>query len=71
MQPALCKNHLRQVSNVFDKETAFAYALDDKDCVICNKVIFIEGARRYVQGTVENAADEALRLPNVFAQSSA
>ena len=49
MQPCLCKKHLREVANVFDKETAFAYALDDENCVICNKVIFIEGARRFVE----------------------
>lgn len=72
MQPCLCKKHLRQVSNVFDKETAFAYALDEKNCVICNKVIFIEGARRFVQnGTAQNATDETLRLPNLYVHRGA
>lgn len=61
MQPGLCKKHLRQVSNVFDKEVAFAYALDESNCVICKQVIFIEGARRYVAGTPKNASDESLR----------
>ena len=68
MQPSLCKKHLRQVSNVFTKETAFAYALDDDNCVICNKVIFIEGARRYVlpisAGMPQNASDESRREPD-------
>lgn len=71
MQPCLCKKHLRQVSNVFDKETAFAYALDEKNCLICNKVIFIEGARRYVAGTYHNASDESLRLPDAYVHKSA
>ena len=51
MEPCLCKKHLLQVANTFDKETAFSYALDEKNCVICNKVIFIEGARRFVMGS--------------------
>ncbi len=71
MQPCLCKKHLREVANVFNKETAFAYALDEKNCVICNKVIFIEGARRYVQGMAHNANDESLRLPNLFVHRGA
>jgi hypothetical protein len=71
MQPCLCKKHFRQVSNVFDKETAFAYALNDKHCVICNKVIFIEGARRFVAGTHHNASDESLRLPDAYTHKSA
>lgn len=76
MQPCLCKNHFRQVSNVYDKETAFAFALDDRNCVICNKVIFIEGARRYVaqneiSGTHRNASDQTLRLPEAFVHTSA
>lgn len=70
MQPCLCKKHIRQVSNVFDKETAFLYAQDDSNCVICNKVIFIEAARRYVlpisAGMPQNASDESLRLPDAF-----
>ena len=71
MQPGLCKKHLRQVSNVFDKEVAFAYALDEKNCVICNQVIFIEGARRYVVGTHKNASDESLRAPDSHTHSGA
>lgn len=47
--PCLCKNHLRQVANYFSREVAFAYQIDERECVICNKVIFIEGARRYIQ----------------------
>lgn len=69
MQPCLCKKHLREVANVFDKEIAFAYQLDEANCVICNKVIFIEGARRYVVGSHHNAADQALRLPDAFVHS--
>lgn len=61
MQPCLCKKHLRQVSNVFDKEVAFAYALDENNCVICKQVIFIEGARRYIEpSTHKNAGTESL-----------
>lgn len=62
MKPCLCKKHFREVSNVFDKETAFAYDLNEQGCVICNKVIFIEGARRFVQPLP--VSDQALRLPN-------
>lgn len=73
MQPCLCKKHFREVSNVFDKQTAFAYELNDAECVICNKVIFIEAARRYVVqtpfGTTPvNASDDSLRLPDEYAQ---
>lgn len=64
MKPCLCHEHFRQVSNVFDKETAFAYDLNDAECVICNKVIFIEGARRFVQNVPVN--NEELRLPNTL-----
>lgn len=71
MQPCLCKNHFRQVANVFDKETAFAYAHDEKNCVICNQVIFIEGARRFVVGMRQNANEESLRLPNLFVHRGA
>ena len=67
MQPYLCKKHFRQVANEFDKETALAYALDEKECVICNKVIFVEAARRFVHTTAFNANDEPLRLPDAFA----
>lgn len=67
MQPCLCKKHFREVSNVFDKETAFAYALNDAACVICDKVIFIEGARRYIyNGMAQNENAEILPLPNAF-----
>lgn len=72
MQPSLCKKHFRQVANVFDKETAFAYAHDETNCVICKQVIFIEGARRFVnQSSAQNANDESLRLPNSFVHRSA
>ncbi len=71
MQPCLCKEHFRQVSNVFDKETAYAYELNDAECVICHKVIFIEGARRFVNPSQAHSQDEALQLPNQFAQVSA
>ncbi len=66
MQPSLCKNHFRQVSNIFDKETAFAYAIDDANCAICKQVIFIEGARRYVNPMPQNASNDGLRLPNAY-----
>jgi hypothetical protein len=71
MQPCLCKKHLLQVANTFDKETAFAYALDEKNCVICNKVIFIEGARRYVSGMQHKMSDPSLRLPSARIQKNA
>lgn len=71
MQPGLCKKHLRQVSNIFDKEIAFAYALDDKNCVICNKVIFIEGARRHVTAVLHNPGDDSLHLPESFVSTGA
>jgi hypothetical protein len=71
MQPSLCKKHFRQVANTFDKETAFAYAHDDKNCVICDKVIFIEAARRFVARPRHNASDETLRVPNAHAHKSA
>lgn len=72
MQPCLCKKHFREVSNVFDKETAFAYALNDAACVICDKVIFIEGARRYAHnGIAQNENAENSRLPNAPAHRSA
>ncbi len=71
MQPCLCKKHLRQVSNMFDKETAYMYALSEKTCVICNQVIFIEGARRYITGTRHNSSEQALRDPNSHTHKSA
>lgn len=71
MQPCLCKNHFRQVSNYFDKETALAYAVDDKNCVICSKVIFLEAARRYVHDANVNVTDPNLRLPDAFARLDA
>ena len=71
MQPSLCKKHFREVSNVFDKPTAFAYEIDDKNCLICNKVIFIEGARRFVIGPPVNGSDESLRLPGAYLHKSA
>lgn len=71
MQPCLCKKHLRQVSNVFDKETALAYELNDSNCVLCNKVIFIEGARRFVVGMRHNASEDSLRLSSDSIHQSA
>jgi hypothetical protein len=70
MQPSLCKKHFRQVANTFDKETAFAFGHDDKNCVICNKVIFIEAARRFVASAQPHASEEALRLPDAYAHKS-
>jgi len=71
MQPCLCKKHFREVANYFDKETALAYTLDEKKCVICNKVIFLEAARRYVHGMNVNTTDESLRVPDAFARLGA
>ncbi len=68
MQPCLCKEHFRQVSNVFGKETAFAYKVNDAECVICKRVIFIEGARRYV---TSNANGDASPAPNAAASTRA
>ncbi|MBI4674418.1 MAG: hypothetical protein HY741_22470 [Chloroflexi bacterium] len=59
------------MANEFDKETALAYTVGEKDCVICNKVIFVEAARRFVRTALVNASDERLRLPDPFAQLSA
>jgi hypothetical protein len=56
---------------MFDKEIAFAYALDDKNCLICTKVIFIEGARRHVTAAHHNASADTLRLPDSFLHTSA
>lgn len=73
MQPSICKKHFREVANYFDKETALAYALDDKQCVICHKVIYVEGARRLAQGghTPTPSADDSLRLPDAFSRLGA
>ena len=68
MSACLCKKHFREVANVFNKETALAYELDDKHCVICAKVIFVEGARRYVQTVRHPQADASLQVPDAFAQ---
>jgi hypothetical protein len=72
MSPSLCKQHFRKVANYFDKETALAYAEDDTRCVICAKVVFVEGARRYVAQPGSNGGgEEATRPPDVFAQLGA
>ncbi len=68
MTPCLCKKHFREVANYFDKETALAYALDGKNCVICNKVIFVEGARRFIIHANPAPSDENLRVPDAFAR---
>ncbi len=47
--PKLCKKHFFQVAGYFDKDVAFEYEVDGDGCLICNKVIFIESARRYVE----------------------
>ncbi len=46
--PTLCKKHFFQVASYFDKEVAFEFELDGDTCLICNKVVFLEGARRFV-----------------------
>ena len=71
MQPCLCKKHFREVANYFDKEIALAYDVDETRCVICNKVIYLEGARRFVHATQLNQSDETLRLSDSFAQHGA
>ena len=76
MTPKLCKKHFREVANHFDKETALLYMLDDKDCLICNHVIFVESARRFVLGSVPSNAPKAsneatIRVPDAFAQLGA
>ncbi len=56
--PTLCKKHFFQVASHFDKELAFEYQLDGDTCLICNKVVFLEGARRFIEQNrqaVENA----------------
>lgn len=47
--PTLCKKHFFQVASYFDKDLAFEYQVDGNTCLICNKVVFLEGARRYVE----------------------
>ncbi len=47
--PTLCKKHFFQVASYFDKEVAFEFELDGDTCLICNKVVFLEGARRFVE----------------------
>lgn len=68
--PCLCKKHFRAVANYFDRNVAFMYDIDEKACVICNQIIFIEGARRFVQSPRYNA-DEGKRFnaPDRFTQS--
>ncbi len=47
--PPLCKTHFFKVASYFDKDVAFEFELDGDTCLICNKVIFLEGARRFVE----------------------
>ncbi len=78
MTPKLCKKHFREVANHFDKETALLYTLDEKECLICKHVIFVESARRFVLGgtpsnNTPKVSDETatIRLPDAFAQMGA
>ncbi len=71
MTPTLCKKHFREVANYFDKETALLYMTEEKGCLICNKVIFVEGARRFVLGNQPRSNEEVVRLPDAFAQLGA
>ncbi len=47
--PALCKKHFYQVAGYFDKQVAFQFEIDGDSCMICNKQIFLEGARRFTE----------------------
>ncbi len=47
--PKLCKKHFYQVAGYFDKDVAFEFEVDGEGCLICNKTLFIESARRYVE----------------------
>lgn len=72
MTPKLCKKHFREVANHFDKETALLYMHDEKGCLICNHVIFVESARRFVVGSAPQASqDLSVRVPDAFAQIGA
>jgi len=57
--PKLCKKHFFQVAGYFDKDVAFEYEVDSDDCVICNKTILIESARRYVEQNQYLAQDHS------------
>lgn len=67
MQPGLCKLHFRQVANYFDREVALAYAPDEKGCVLCNKIIFIEAARRFIEKHNERSVEQAPHRSKVYA----
>ncbi len=47
--PRLCKKHFFQVANYYDQDVAFQYEIDGDNCLICTKVVFVEGARRFVE----------------------
>ena len=54
--PTLCKKHLGQVGNYFDRDLALEFELDEESCLICNKVIFVESARRFIEQEKKNSA---------------
>ena len=47
--PSLCKKHFSQVGNYFDKGLALEFELDEHHCLVCSRVITVEGARRFVE----------------------
>ncbi len=57
--PTLCKKHFFQVAGYFDKEVAFEFQLDGDTCLICNKIVFLEGARRYIEQHKEQTEEMA------------
>ncbi len=59
--PTLCKRHFFQVASHFDKDLAFEFQLDGDTCVICSKVVFLEGARRFVEQNKQQ--DESIVNP--------
>ncbi len=59
----LCKKHFFQVASYFDKEVAFEFQLDGDTCLICNKVVFLEGARRFVEQTPPRSEEDAGAAP--------
>ena len=46
--PTLCKKHFSQVGNYFDRDLALEFELDGETCLICNKVIYLEMSRRFI-----------------------
>ncbi len=58
--PTLCKKHFFQVASHFDKELAFEFQLDGDTCLICNKVVFLEGARRFIEQNKEQTDNTAV-----------